>query len=193
MRHLARWLSPALAALCALALTACTTVHLPAAASPASVDDARMGAVVQPTAHTRQGSSASKTLLDAVVATASVDSSEVDCSGFTEAWVELEFAGMAAGTNLVGGVQVLGGNRPLIADQQALPFTSTGTVPYSTDWPVGLTLDTTSDYGIDIADTFETDTTIALPMGNKPRYLSVRFTRSSGGTGATVSATVYCQ
>lgn len=184
---LARWLMPAHAALCALALilTACATTG----------EAPRFGSVVQPNAQVRQGSSGSRTLLDAVVATASVSSSELECSGFSDAWVEFLLAGFDASTDLVGTLQVYGGNSPLIADQQALPIDQTKTLPVgATDYPTGISVDSTVDYGIDIAADFAGPSLlIAVPLRGIPRYLTAKYTRTSGGTGATITSTAYCR
>jgi len=148
----------------------------------------RMGAMVAPS-NANHGA-ASYTLLNAVVATSSVDSSELDCRGYRDGWVRLQFAGMAAGTDLVGALELRGGDLPAIASQLPLLIDANELITASgTTLPTGLTVDGEAN-GFAIADTFAADTVVLIPLRNLPPFMSARFTRASGGTGATVTVAV---
>jgi hypothetical protein len=118
----------------------------------------------------------------------------LDCGGFSDAWVDFAFDGVDADTDLVAHLEVRSGNRPTVATQSVVSLDATLTLPASADWPTGLTLDTTGDDGIDVAATMLTDAYIvSIPMRGIGRYLSLRYTYTSGGTDATLTATGYCR
>jgi len=177
----------------AWALALLSVVGCAAPAQQSSVDESpRMGALVARTGE-RGAGHATATLLSAIDSDASEDSGELDCRGYTRGgWVAVTFAGFAAGTNLVGSLEFMGGVDTTVANYRALPIDGTKTIPIEASLPTGMTIDAGDD-GFDFADTFEANTTIYVPMQNLPPYLLARFTRTGGGADSatiTVKAVV---
>lgn len=181
----------ALAALQALALL---LVFAFACAAPATESGGRMGAVAARSGERGSGT-ATMTSLSAIGSDASETGSELDCRGYMRGgWVAITTAGFAAGTDLVGTLELLGGVDDTVATTgRGLPMTSTSTIPVEASLPTGLTFDAEDD-GFTFADTFETNTTIYLPMQNLPPWMVAKFTRTSGGAdAATITVSVVAQ
>lgn len=183
---LARWLSPAHAALCALALiltaVACDT------------QPETMGAIAARTGE-RGAGYATMTSLSAIDSDASETGSEMDCRGYARGgWIAITTSGFAAGTDLVGSLEILGGIDDTVATTgRGMPMTSTSTIPAEASLPTGLTFDADDD-GFTFADTFATNTTILIPMQNLPPWMVAKFTRSSGGSdSATITVSAFVQ
>lgn len=184
MQRLSRLLAPAALHALALFLFACTP-QLP------SVQHPRMGGIATTIPGNAAGKFVEATIVSAAPATTSFTSDVVDLRGYQDgAFLEITFAGMAAGTNLVGTIELLGGNESAAASMGTLlldaAWVMTGT---GTTLPVGLSIDAEVD-GFAIADDFATNSRLRIPMGNLPSYFVLKFTRTSGGTDATITATI---
>lgn len=129
-------------------------------------------------------------ILNAAASNAADNYSDIaECRGKTAGYIELKTAGFAAGTDLIATITLKGGvtadtslMQPVTIDgTECLPDTTTG-------WPTGLTL---SSNVITFAATFESNTTIQIPIINLPPYVCAYTNYTSGGsTSATISLTV---
>ncbi len=111
----------------------------------------------------------------------------LNISGFSKVWLEIVFAGFAAGTDLVGNVELLHGiTGSTAATLSLMPLESASML--ASVLPTGVTVDETNEQ-LDIAATFAGGESILLCITNAAPRLCCRLKRASGGDG-TSSITV---